>query len=194
MVRRVSVLDPRREDDRTPADSSPPDNVTRVQAIPQGESDRTLREENSRRTAAPAPMREYQVPPADSARESQVVADHRARPGLPADRAILTTDRAQALGAPYNAAAKPAGPAPTMTRSWTCGECRVFTPSACAMSTVGLVDHGTVVEDSPPAIAPRRRDVRQSAPSALGLRRIEAIGNRVASHRLSRSSWLRGDP
>src|SRR6185436_8208948 len=74
------------------------------------------------------PRAEHEVAPADATRESQVVADHGAGSCLPADGAILDNRRAKPLGR--------AGPAPTMTRSWTSGEGRVFTPSARAMSPV----------------------------------------------------------
>ncbi len=59
----------------------------------------------------------------DAAREAQVVADHRRRAGLTADGLGLDDDRGQSPSdAPYTAAARPAGPAPTMQRSTTGAE------------------------------------------------------------------------
>ena len=54
---------------------------------------------------------------ADAAREPEVVADQRARPRLPPDPGVSTTSVRKPSDAPYTAAERPAGPAPTMSRS-----------------------------------------------------------------------------
>ena len=53
----------------------------------------------------------------DPAGEAEIVADERARSGLPADRLALEHHDVEPLRAAYTAAARPPGPAPTMARS-----------------------------------------------------------------------------
>jgi hypothetical protein len=132
------------------------------------------------------PCAEHQVAPADSARESQVVADHRGGPGLPADRAILENYRAKPLGGAVQSGGQARRPGSHDDKVVDLRRrSRVHAKRVREVDGGGLVDHGTVVEDH--SRQSRNVDVMcgDQLAAALGLRRIEAMGNSVARHRLA---------
>src|SRR6185436_17859114 len=94
------------------------------------------------------PRAKDEVAAADSARESQVVADHRGSPGLPADGAILDNHRAKPLGRTVQGGRQTRRPGShddqvvdLRRRS------RVHAKRLRDVADSGLVDYGAVVED-----------------------------------------------
>ena len=111
------------------------------------------------------PRAEHEVAPTDSTRESQIVADHGAGPGLPADRAILENHRAKPLGRAVQGGGQTCRPGSHDDKVVDLRRrSRLHAKRVREVDGGGLVDHGAVVEDH------RRQSRNVDAMSAISSR------------------------
>ena len=125
---------------------------------------------------------------ADPAREPEVVADQRARRGLPADPAAVDHQRVEALRRAVHRGGQPGGPAPTITRSnsvlgGSTGDPDAETSSALVGSR-RTVPSGKITSGKPPT---PRLDAAACAPS-----RARPVSRRARTRAASRSARATG--